>query len=414
MDGHSNPVASKAPRLAIIHEWLTDWGGSEAVTAAMLDALPDAKLHALFNFLSPADRARLGDRAVTTTFLQSLPGMRNRFWYYLGLMPYAVESMDLRDHDVVVSSSHAFAKGVLTNADQLHLSYVHSPMRYAWDLHHEYMDDYGLRSGPKAWFARWLFHRLRLWDMRTANGVDLFLANSRHVARRIWKTYRRPSRVLYPPVDVSRFNVAHDKEDYYLVVSRLVSYKKVGLIVDAFAALPDKRLVVIGDGPEMAKVGAGATPNVQLLGRQSDAVVADYMRKARAFVFAAKEDFGITPVEAQACGTPVIAYGAGGALETVRGLDVADAAATGVFFASQSVESIRAAIAHFENNRARITADACRANAESFSRERFQREFASIVDAAVGCWRKGDDPEAALADAPAPWVSRSGTRQVQP
>lgn len=410
----SMPIPSAtiaSAKVALIHEWLTDWGGSESVTAAMLDTFSEAHLHALFDFLSPADRARLGSRPITTTFLQSLPSMRRRFWYYLGLMPYAVESLDLRDSDVVISSSHAFAKGVLTSADQLHVSYIHSPMRYAWDLHHEYMEDYGLLSGPRAWYARWLFHRLRIWDMRTANGVDLFLANSQHVARRIWKTYRRPSRLLYPPVDVNRFEAAHDKDDYYLVVSRLVSYKKVGLIVDAFAALPDKRLVVIGDGPEMTKISARATPNVALLGYQSDAVVADHLRNARALVFAAKEDFGITPVEAQACGTPVIAYGAGGALETVRGLD--DTGPTGMFFARQSVDAIRDAITHFENHRTRISPDACRVNAERFSLERFRREFVAVMDDAVGYWRSGRDPEAALADAPAPRGDR-GTCQVQP
>lgn len=372
-------------RVAVIHEWLTDWGGSEAVTAAILEALPSAHLHALFNHLSPNDLARLSNRPVTTTFLQSLPGMRKHFWYWLWLMPYAVEKLDLRQHEIIISSSHAFAKGVLTSAEQFHVSYVHSPMRYAWDLYHDYLEDYGLTRGIKGVLAHAMFHHLRQWDRNTANNVDLFLANSAYVARRIWRTYRRPAVVLHPPVDVERIPFAAEKEDFYLTVSRLVSYKRVDLIVQTFAQMPQRRLVVIGDGPESARLRAMSLPNVSFLGYQPDAVVHDHLARARAFLFAATEDFGITPVEAQAAGTPVIAYGRGGALETVRGLD-GDKPPTGLFFDQQEAAALVAAIKRFEACSSEITAQACRDHALGFARARFVERFGTLVESGYAAW----------------------------
>ncbi|MBK7120688.1 MAG: glycosyltransferase, partial [Comamonadaceae bacterium] len=235
-------------------------------------------------------------------------------WNYLPLTPLAVESLDLSDADIIVSSSHAFAKGVLTTARTVALSYIHSPMRYAWDLHFQYLRDYGLDTGIKGHLARWMFHRLRLWDRQTANNVDLFLANSDHVRQRIWRTYRRPARVLYPPVKVEKFGLQREKDDYYVSVSRLVSYKRMELIVDAFA-----RDAQAQTGGDRRRAGTGqlqahCPANVTLMGWQPDDVVRQHMAAARAFVFAAHEDFGISPVEAQACGTPVIAYGAGGSV----------------------------------------------------------------------------------------------------
>jgi glycosyltransferase involved in cell wall biosynthesis len=281
----------------------------------------------------------------------------------------------------VLSSSAAIGKGVLTGPGQLHISYVHSPMRYAWDLQHQYLRDAKVERGFKGLLARLLLHRARLWDMRTANGVDYFIANSHFIARRIWKVYRRPSMVIHPPVDVENFKLREHKEDFYLTVSRMVPYKKIPAIVSAFKAMPDRRLVVIGDGPDMARVKAAAGPNVEILGYQPASAVCDYMQRARAFVFAAEEDFGISPVEAQACGTPVIAFGRGGVLETVRGLDQENP--TGVFFSSQLPADIAQAVRDFERQGREITPADCRENAAQFSLQVFREKYALFVQR---CW----------------------------
>lgn len=373
------------PRIHYVHEWLTEWGGSEDVTCAMLRAVPGEALHATIDFLASDQRARFGRVPIHTTFLQRLPRVRTRFWNYLPLTPLAVETHDLRGAQLVVSSSHAFAKGVLTTGEQLHVSYVHSPMRYAWDLHHQYLEDYGLERGAKGLLARYIFHRLRQWDRQTANNVDLFLANSRHVQRRVWRAYRRPSVVLHPPVATTRFAFEERKEDYYVTVSRLVSYKKVDLMLEAFRAMPKRSLVVIGDGPEASRLQAMCPPNVKLLGYQPHEVVQRHLAGARAFLFAAHEDFGISPVEAQACGTPVIAYGVGGAAETVRDLRTRERP-TGLLFAQQTAKSLQAAVEDFDD--ARIEPRDCRQWAEDFDESRFRSRFASLVDRAWQAWSR--------------------------
>lgn len=391
-----------APRVSVVHEWLAEWGGSEDCARAILRCYPQAQLYATIDFLSASDRARLGAGPISTTFLQRAPGVAKRFWNYLPLTALAVEGHDVGDADLVISSSHAFAKGVPTRADQLHVSYVYSPMRYAWDLHREYLRDYGLDRGVKGMLARYMFHRLRLWDRQTANNVDLFVAISRHVQRRIWRTYRRPSRVIYPPVRTDDYQLGGTpKEDFYVTVSRLVNYKRIELILEAFRQLPSRRLIVIGDGPEMPALKAKCPPNVTLMGFQPDAVVQRHLQAARAFVFAAHEDFGISPVEAQACGTPVIAYGAGGSLETVRGIHVSNRP-TGLLFPEQTAASLAQAVEDFESAGTVFDPHACREWAEQFSEARFLREFKACVEEAWALWR--GDPraiEAALADGPA-------------
>ena len=389
-----------APRVACVHEWLTEWGGSEDSLRLILACYPEAQLHATIDYLSPQDRLRLGSHAIHTTFLQGAPWIRTGFWNYLPVTGLAVESHDLGDADLIISSSHAFAKGVLTRGDQLHVSYVYSPMRYAWDLHHSYLRDYKLDRGLKGLLARYLFHRLRRWDRQTANNVDLFLAISRHVQHRIWRAYRRPSRVIYPPVRTDLFALQAHKEDHYVTVSRLVSYKRIDLMLDAFRAMPSRKLIVIGDGPEMAALRAVCPPNVALLGRQSDEEVRRHLQAARAFLFTAHEDFGISPVEAQACGTPVIAYGAGGSLETVRDLR-GPGRPTGLLFPEQSAACLVQAVEAFEQAGAVFEPDACREWAEQFSEARFQREFTRCVDEAWNLWRRNPRAvEEALVDGP--------------
>ncbi|MDR0181667.1 glycosyltransferase family 4 protein [Lysobacter arvi] len=365
-------------RVAIVHDWLVTYAGAERVLAELIEMFPDADLFSVIDFLADEDRSRLGGKRATTTFIQSLPGAASRYRNYLPLMPLAIEQLDLSGYDLVISSSHAVAKGVLTGPDQLHVSYVHSPIRYAWDMQHQYLRESGLTRGMKSWLIRWLLHRMRVWDARTAAGVDRFVCNSAFIGRRVAKVYGRTSSVVYPPVDIDRFDMVEAKEDFYFTASRLVPYKQVGLIAEAFARMPDRKLVVVGDGPEAPKVRKVAGNNVQYLGYQPDAVLRDLMSRARAFVFAAEEDFGIIPVEAQACGTPVIAYGKGGSLETVIG---EGDAATGVFFHEQSVDAICEAVERFERNR--FSAAACRANSERFSARRFREEMAGVIDASL-------------------------------
>ena len=282
-------------------------------------------------------------------------------------MPLAVEQFDLSSYDLVISSSHAVAKGVITGPDQHHVCLCYSPIRYAWDLQHQYLRESGLDKGLKGWIAKYLLHRIRLWDVRTANGVDHFIAISDFIAKRIWKVYRRESTVIYPPVDVKAFELCVKKEDFYLTASRMVPYKKIDLIVEAFSTIPDKKLIVIGDGPDFEKIRSYASSNVTLMGYQSFEVLKNHMQRARAFVFAAEEDFGITPVEAQACGTPVIAFGRGGATETVvDGM-------SGLFFDKQSVESMCEAVKRFETME--FDYKKISIHAHKFSIERFLTEM---------------------------------------
>jgi glycosyltransferase involved in cell wall biosynthesis len=376
-------------RIAVVHDWLLDFSGSERVLAEILRCYPQADLFALVDHMRDGDRALLGGKRATTTFLQSMPGLWSRLRYYLPLMPFAVEQLDVTGYDLVISSSHAVAKGVIVSPDALHVSYVHSPMRYAWDLQFTYLREermQGLRGLP----LRWLLHRLRQWDHRSAAGVDRFVANSRFVARRILKAYRREAEVIHPPVDTEFFCPGGAREDYYVAVSRLIGYKRVDLLVDAFARLPNLRLVVVGDGPQLARLRAAAPANVTFTGYLPAAGVRDRIRGARAFLFAAVEDFGMAPVEAMACGTPVIALRRGGAAESVAGLE--SEAPTGVFFEEQSVAAVVTAVRMFEEQGTRISAAACRARAERYSAARFRSEFTDFIARAWAGWSQARRP----------------------
>lgn len=367
-------------KIAIAHEWFVTYAGSERVVEQILNIFPHADLFAVVDFLDDSQRGFIQNKKVTTTFIQKLPFAKTKFRQYLPLMPLAIEQLDLSAYDLIISSSHAVAKGVLTAPHQLHVSYVHSPIRYAWDLQHQYLKESNLERGIKSWIVRWILHQIRMWDTRTANGVDLFVANSKFIARRIQKVYRRSAVVIYPPVDLQNYVLCEQKQDFYLTASRLVPYKRIDLIVEAFSQMRDRQLIVIGDGEQMAKIKAKASNNIKFLGHLEPEELREYMQNAKAFVFAAEEDFGITPVEAQACGTPVIAYGRGGVCESVRGLDCDRP--TGVFFAEQTAASICEAVLDFEENCDRILPATCRENAMRFSTERFQTEFLEFVEQA--------------------------------
>lgn len=363
-------------RVALVHDWLDTWGGAENVLCELLRLYPDADLYTLIDVMPAELRRRLAPREARTSWLQHLPGGRAWFRYCLPLMPGAIERFDFSAYDLVLSSSHAVAKGARTGPGQLHVCYCHTPARYAWEQRESYVGRRGLRATTKGW----LFDRLRAWDLQTASRVNDFIANSEHIARRIARCYGREATVIYPPVDGARFAAdpgGDAREAYYVAVSRLVPYKRVDLLVAAFRALPQRRLVVVGDGPQAAALARAAPANVELRGRVGEAELVQRLRNARALVHAAEEDFGIALVEAQAAGTPVIAFSGGGAAEIVRGLDTP--APTGVLFDAQSAAAIIAAIGSFEAHATRIEAQACRSNAARFAPERFRQGLSELI-----------------------------------
>lgn len=369
-------------KVAVVCDWLVTYAGAEKVLEQILHIFPEADLFAVVDFIPESKRDFILNKPVTTTFIQKLPKAKEKYRNYLPFMPIAIEQLDVSDYDLIISSSHCVAKGILTGPDQVHISYVHSPIRYAWDLQHQYLREAGLTYGMKSKIARMIMHYMRIWDTRTSNGVDYFLANSNFIARRIWKCYRRKADVIYPPVDIEKFTFSREKEDFYLTASRMVPYKKMDLIVEAFSQMPDKKLIVIGKGPDFEKIKKLAGPNVTLMGYQPDAVLKDFMRRAKTFVFAAEEDFGITPVEAQACGTPVIAFGKGGSLETVRGYGVKENP-TGIFFYEQKIPAVKKAIEQFESISDKISTEGCRKHAERFSISAFRTKFSTYVERAM-------------------------------
>jgi len=362
-------------QVTFVHDWLTAYAGAEKVLEAAIELYPNAPIYTLVYEPTNFKNSLIAEHPIYTSFIERLPMGRSKYRTYLPLMPLAIEQFDLSDYDIIISSSHAVAKGVLVRADQLHISYIHTPIRYAWDLQFQYLKDSGLERSLKSAIARLILHYLRIWDAISINRVDVLVANSRYVARRIWKVYRRSAKVIYPPVDVERFTPRNQREDFYLTLSRFVPYKKIDLIVKAFTKL-GAPLVVIGDGPDFEKVKRHAGPNVKLLGHQPDSVVKNYLERCKAFVFAADEDFGIAPVEAQAGGAPVIAYGKGGVTETVIPGE------TGIFFQEQTVESLIEAVKQVESGKYTFDPERIRRNAERFSKSRFQREFSELVDRA--------------------------------
>jgi glycosyltransferase involved in cell wall biosynthesis len=379
---------------ALVHEWLTPHatGGSELVVKEILQFI-DADLYALIDFESTNPDSYLYQRKIGTTFLQHLPGVKGGVQKYLPLMPIAIEQLDLRHYDVILSSAHAVAKGILTTPQQLHLCYCHTPMRYAWDLTFDYLHQSRLGHGIPGIFTRYLLHRLRQWDVISANRVDHFIANSHFTASRIWRAYRRRADVVYPPVNIDRFTCTADKEDFYLTVCRLVGYKQVAPIVEAFN-LNGKNLVVIGTGTELQKLQQIAKSNVTILGYQPDTVVQDYLARARAFVYAACEDFGIVLVEAQACGTPVIAYGVGGAAETVLDIRSHPECGTGILFPAQTTAAILTAVATFETYHQQFQAERIRTHSESFAATVFRSQYLSLVDRYYQQWKLGTQTRA--------------------
>lgn len=362
-------------KTAIVHEWLVNYAGSEKVVESFTSIWQDADVFTLVDFLNDEERRIiLKGKKAKTSFIQNLPYAKKRHRKYLPLFPKAIESFDLSKYDLIISSSHSVAKGVRTNKNQLHICYCHSPMRYAWDEADYYLKEANLNSGIKGLVAQSILKYLRKWDLKSADNVDYFIANSNHIAKKIKRIYNRHADVIYPPVDVEKFSLATEKEDFYLTASRLVPYKRIDLIIEAFARMPDKKLIVIGSGPEKERLKAKAASNISLIGYQEFDSLKSYMQKAKAFVFAAEEDFGIIVVEAMACGTPVIAGNFGGTTESVVDKK------TGVLFPNQTVDSIVEAVNNFDVIAKSINNSEIRIHSEKFSREIFEKNIKAYVD----------------------------------
>jgi len=365
-------------KIAIIHDWLVTFAGAERVLEQILLCYPHADLFSVIDFFSDELRdAHLLGKKATTTFIQKLPHAKNNYRNYLPLMPLAIKQFDLAKYDLIISDSHAIAKGVNVKPHQVHISYVHSPMRYAWDLRDQYLKESGLDKGLKSILAKLMLDQMRRFDLRTVNKVNYFACNSKCIAARIKNNYKREAKVIYPAVDVDYFAMHADKEDFYVTASRMVPYKKIDLIVEAFSQMPDKKLIVIGDGPDWQKIIKLGASNITFLGFKPTAILKHYLQRAKAFVFAAEEDFGIVPLEAQACGTPVIAFGKGGVLETVRSYPCAKP--TGLFFSKQEIDELQHAVAEFEKNQQIFVPENCRENALCFTPEKFRQDIMRFV-----------------------------------
>lgn len=356
--------------VAIVHDWLVTNAGAEKVLSALIELFPNADLFSIVEFLDePSKKEFLQDIHVTTSFIQHLPFSKKHFRKYLPLFPQAVASFDLRKYDLILSSSWAFAKGIKKDENQIHICYCHTPIRYVWDLKEEYFRNIPSPFYPLAQIAA---KYLQQWDIQTSKSVDHFIANSHFVKKRIQNIYNRDATVIYPPVDTTSFTLCKEKEDYYVTMSRLVPYKRVDLIIQAFAK-NGERLIVIGDGEERKRLEAMATKNIEFRGWIQKAKVIATLQKAKGFVYAAIEDFGIAPVEAQACGTPVIALGMGGTAESV--ID----GITGVHFHKQSIEALQEAVEHFESIYDTFDFATIAKHAKSFSKERFLHEMQTFI-----------------------------------
>ncbi|MFQ5894543.1 MAG: glycosyltransferase [Nitrospinota bacterium] len=376
-------------RVALIHDWLTGMRGGERVLEVLCELFPGAEIFTLVHregSVSPAIEAH----PIHTSFLQRLPAARRHYRRYLPLMPLAVEQFDLRGFDLVISSSHCVAKGALTRPETPHLCYLHTPMRYAWSGYHDYFGEG--RLGPVGrLLVPPLIHYLRLWDAASVHRVDAFCAISEAVARRVQRYYGRQCQVIHPFVDLSRFEREEEPEGYYLLVAAMVPYKRTDLALAAFRRLGSP-LKVVGTGPEMRRLQRDAPSNAEFLGWQSDEALASLYARARALIFPGEEDFGIVPLEAMAAGRPVVAFGRGGALETVVGLDGAgEEPPTGLFFGEQTPESLAAAVRRFEEVEGCFSPAACRARARRFSRESFRAALAAWVEEAAERHRRSVD-----------------------
>lgn len=358
---------------ALIHDWYYTRAGGEKVVHSITNIWNDFDHFALIDFLNEEDRNFiLKGKKAKTTFIQNLPTVKNDHRKFLQLFPKAIKSIDLEGYDLVISSSSSIAKWVKTDKNQLHICYCHSPMRYAWDLQKQYIEALSSKNPLFKTYVKWVLKKMQKHDLESNKNVDFFVANSEYIADRIKRIYNRNSVVIYPPVEIEKFELHHQKQDYYLAASRLVSYKKIDVIVEAFNQMPEKKLLIIGKGPEGYKLQKMANNNIQFLGHVTDKELKNKMQNAKAFIFASEEDFGIITVEAQSCGTPVIAFNKGGSAEIVIDNQ------TGLFFEDQTPASIIKKVQQLE--KMYFDSNLIRKNAERFSKARFEKELKQFVE----------------------------------
>ncbi len=376
-------------RVAIVHDWLTGMRGGEKCLEVFCELFPDAELYSLIHVTERVS-ARINAMKIHTSWINHLPKIEHYYRYCLPLFPGAIERFRLTDYDLVLSSSHCVAKGV-SSPGAVHVAYVHSPMRYVWDMYEHY---FGPHSPWAARLGMSLWRRsLQRWDVRSAARVDAFVAPSKNIAGKIRSIYRRDAAVIYPPVDLERFQVRESPESYYLVVSALVPYKRVDIAIDAFNKLK-LPLKIAGEGPLRSSLQKRASSNIEFLGWVDDSVLPTLYASCQALIFPGEEDFGIVALEAQASGRPVIAYGRGGVLETVIPLpltvrSVAEAAPTGIFFAMPNVASLMGAIEYYEGHKRLFDSGQIRLHASSFSRPRFKEQMRIFLDDRLVEWKQG-------------------------
>ncbi|SFM12810.1 Glycosyltransferase involved in cell wall bisynthesis [Paenibacillus sp. 1_12] len=359
-------------KIAIVHDYLNQYGGAERVLECFLDLFPNAPVYTMLTDLSKMP-ARFAQVDIRNSYIHSIPFSKKHYKKMLSLFPTAVEQFDLREYDVILSSSSAFAKGVITNPNQIHICYCYTPMRYVWDLYHQYIQE-DVTNPIFRTLLPFVLHKIRMWDLITAQRVDHFIADSKSISRRIAKYYGRESDVIYPPVSYDNFKQAENTEEFFLIVSRMIPYKRIDIAIEAFNKLK-KPLVIIGDGYDRKRLESLAGDTITFMGRQPDEVIVEYYSKCKGFILAGEEDFGITPLEAQSSGRPVIAFGKGGALETVVENE------TGVFFYESTADSIIEAVRKFES--IAFDSSVIRKHAHGFNETRFKEEILKYIQMAI-------------------------------
>lgn len=355
-------------KIAIVCDWLTNSGGAEKIIIGLHQLFPNAPIYT--SIYNPNQLHGLEKATIYTSYLQRFPFAKRRHQLYLGLMPHVFEQFNLDDYDLVISSSHSCAKGIITKPQTLHISYCHSPMRYAWENSINYIKEYEINPLLKT-LAPFFIHKIRMWDRLSADRVDNFIANSNYVKDRISKFYRKPSTVIHPFIDVKKYKVNSKRDQFYLAVGRLTAYKKFDLIIETFNRLR-LPLKIVGTGVSLKKLKAMAHPNIEFLGYVSDEQLHELYQKARALIFPQIEDFGITPLEAMATGCPVIAYGQGGALETVIDDE------TGILFKQQNVHTLMGALEKFQKKS--FDTQTIRKHAEQFDRSVFNDKIVNYLE----------------------------------
>lgn len=362
-------------KIAIVHDWFTTYAGSERCVESLTNLFPKAEIFSIVDFLAEKERQIiLKGKNANTTFIQNLPFARKYHRHYFPLFPLAIEQFDLSGYDLIISSSHAFAKGVLTNSNQLHICYCYTPIRYAWDLTHQYFESKSFGGRLKKLILHPALHKIRIWDAAASNRVDYFIGISNYIARRIKKIYRRDADVIYPPVDTKKFACETIKDDYYLTISRFVPYKKIDLIAESFSQMPDKKLIIIGEGSDKEKIKSKCAKNIELINYNQVDNIYEFMGKAKAFVFAAEEDFGITVIEALSCGTPVIALNKGGTAETISDGKL------GIHFNNQTRDDIIDAVKRFEQLKGVFEPSILSSYAKNFDRSVFEEKMLAYVN----------------------------------